>query len=93
MTDPRMTIEAAWESNRAVTITVADNGVGMPADVRARAFDPFFTTQRGSGGTGLGLHIVHNLVSEALKGTINLSSEPGVGTTFTIKFAQQGMAA
>jgi signal transduction histidine kinase len=93
MTDPRMTIEAAWESNRAVTITVADNGVGMPADVRARAFDPFFTTQRGSGGTGLGLHIVHNLVSEALKGTINLSSELGVGTTFTIKFAQQGTAA
>jgi signal transduction histidine kinase len=58
--------------------------VGMTDDVQRRAFDPFFTTRRGEGGTGLGLHIVYNLITRRLGGRIVLSSMPGVGTTFRI---------
>lgn len=64
--------------------SVIDNGVGMTQEVAAQAFDPFFTTRRGSGGTGLGLHIVHNLARAALGGDVELISTPGVGTTITI---------
>ena len=58
----------------------------MSDEVKARAFDPFFTTQRSSGGTGLGLNIAHNLVTEALRGTITLRSGIGLGTEFDIAF-------
>jgi signal transduction histidine kinase len=67
-----------------VHIVFRDNGVGMTDDVQRRAFDPFFTTRRGEGGTGLGLHIVYNLITRRLGGRIVLSSMPGVGTTFRI---------
>ena len=64
-----------------VQITFSDNGAGMPADILARACDPFFTTRRGSGGSGLGLHLVHNLTTQLLGGHITLDSTPGRGTT------------
>ena len=53
----------------------------MPADVRRKAFDPFFTTRRHEGATGLGLHIVHSIVVDRLGGRLKLESEPGIGTT------------
>jgi signal transduction histidine kinase len=82
--EPIVTISAKIESD-SVKLLVADNGNGMSEEVQAKAFDPFFTTKRGEGGgTGLGLHIVHNLVTEALHGTIALRSAPGQGTEFTI---------
>lgn len=52
----------------------------MSAETRRRAFDPFFTTRRHEGATALGLHIVHNIVTERLGGRIRLDSEPGSGT-------------
>jgi signal transduction histidine kinase len=61
-----------------------DDGVGMPEEVQKQAFDPFFTTRRGEGGTGLGLHIVYNLITRKLGGRIVMSSRPGEGTTFRI---------
>ena len=68
-----------------VEIIFSDNGIGMSLDVRRRAFDPFFTTRRDQGGTGLGLHIVYNLVTRRLGGRLRLESEVGRGTTFTIR--------
>jgi signal transduction histidine kinase len=77
-------IRAAAENEDEVAIVFSDSGRGMPPDVRRRAFEPFFTTRRGQGGTGLGLHIVHNIVTGRLGGRISVSSEPGRGTTFRV---------
>jgi len=63
-----------------VEIIFSDNGIGMSLDVRRRAFDPFFTTRRDQGGTGLGLHIVYSIVTNRLGGRLDLDSEPGGGT-------------
>ncbi|MBS4047473.1 MAG: PAS-domain containing protein [Alphaproteobacteria bacterium] len=71
-----------------IVMEFRDNGKGIAADDLPRVFDPFFTTKRGTGGTGLGLHIVYNLVSQVLGGTIAVSSRPGEGTRFTISFPQ-----
>ena len=72
---------SARESGRDnVEIVFSDNGVGMSLDVRRRAFDPFFTTRRDQGGTGLGLHIVYSIVTHRLGGRLDLNSEPGGGT-------------
>lgn len=62
-----------------------DNGKGMTSEERSRAFDAFYTTKRGRGGTGLGLHIVYNLVTQKLEGEINCESVPGMRTTFIIQ--------
>ena len=67
-----------------LTLRYRDNGKGMPEEVQKKVFEPFFTTKRGSGGTGLGLHIVYNLVVFKLKGTILCHSTPGKGTEFII---------
>ncbi|WP_424594821.1 PAS domain S-box protein [Bradyrhizobium sp.] len=63
-----------------VEIIFSDNGCGMSLDVRRRAFDPFFTTRRDQGGTGLGLHIVYSIVTTRLGGRLDLDSQPGGGT-------------
>ncbi|MCX7693840.1 MAG: ATP-binding protein [Tepidimonas taiwanensis] len=65
-------------------LRVSDDGAGMTEEVRRRAFDPFFTTRLGQGGSGLGLHIVHNVVTGMLGGRIELDTAPGRGTAFTI---------
>jgi PAS domain S-box-containing protein len=67
-----------------VEILFSDNGIGMSLDVRRRAFDPFFTTRRDQGGTGLGLHIVYSIVTNRLGGRLDLDSEPGGGTQIQI---------
>jgi PAS domain S-box-containing protein len=67
-----------------VEIVFSDNGCGMSLDVRRRAFDPFFTTRRDQGGTGLGLHIVYSIVTNRLGGRLDLDSGPGEGTRIQI---------
>ena len=67
-----------------VEIIFADDGAGMTPEVQRQAFDPFFTTRRNEGGTGLGLHIVYNLVTQQLGGRMMLDSRLGQGTTFRI---------
>ncbi len=68
-----------------IEIEFADDGIGMTEEVQRRAFEPFFTTRRNRGGTGLGLHIVYNLVTRRLGGSLRLESAPGRGTTFRIR--------
>jgi PAS domain S-box-containing protein len=70
----------ALEPNE-VEIVLADDGCGMSPQIRRQAFDPFFTTRRHEGATGLGLHIVHSMVVDRLNGQLTLTSEPGAGTT------------
>jgi signal transduction histidine kinase len=66
-------------------IRIADTGCGIPAKILARIFDPFFTTKPLGKGTGQGLAIAHDVVVKKLGGTISVNSEPGVGTTFTLR--------
>ncbi|MCP1608474.1 PAS domain S-box-containing protein [Azospirillum lipoferum] len=68
-----------------VEIRFADDGLGIAAANLPKVFEPFFTTRRGSGGSGLGLHIVFNLVTQSLGGRISVDSVPGDGTTFTLR--------
>ena len=77
-------IQAREAGKDSVEIVFSDNGCGMSLDVRRRAFDPFFTTRRDQGGTGLGLHIVYSIVTNRLGGRLNLDSEPGRGTRIQI---------
>ena len=67
-----------------VELLVADNGCGMAPEIKRLAFDPFFTTRRHYGATGLGLHIVYTIVAERLGGRLSLESEPGGGTTVSL---------
>lgn len=67
-----------------VSISIADNGVGLSTEMQAKIYEPFFTTKLGKGGSGLGMHIVHNLVTGPLEGRIDLESEANKGATFTI---------
>ncbi|MCB9581972.1 MAG: response regulator [Polyangiaceae bacterium] len=71
------------EREEAVVVSVKDTGVGMPLRVRRRLFEPFFTTKPVGKGTGLGLHYCYNTV-RGLGGSIDVSTEVGVGSTFTV---------
>jgi signal transduction histidine kinase len=75
-------------------LVFTDDGKGMDEAERSHIFEPFFTTKREQGGSGLGLHIVYNLVTQTLRGQITCESVPGTGTTFvlTIPLAQEGDA-
>jgi two-component system, NtrC family, sensor kinase len=66
-------------------ITYRDNGCGIPAENLSKIFNPFFTTGRAQGGTGLGLHIVYNLVTQTLGGQIDVWSELGQGSQFQLR--------
>lgn len=81
----QVTIQATPTSPGWVELRVADNGCGVPEASRARVFDPFYTTKRGAGGTGLGLHIVHNLVVGPLGGSIELLPDTGAGAAFRLR--------
>src|SRR5689334_22268579 len=77
-------ISARPRGSDDIEIIFTDDGAGMTPDVQRQAFDPFFTTRRNEGGTGLGLHIVYNLVTQQLGGRMMLESRQGQGTTFRI---------
>ncbi|MGH6740166.1 MAG: sensor histidine kinase, partial [Bradyrhizobium sp.] len=79
-----ISISARARGHDDIEIIFADSGAGMTPDVQRQAFDPFFTTRRDEGGTGLGLHIVYNLVTQQLGGRMMLESRLGQGTTFRI---------
>jgi PAS domain S-box-containing protein len=77
-------IRVLASGNDHVEIVFSDNGCGMSSSVRRQAFDPFFTTRRDHGSTGLGLHIVYSIVTNGLGGRLTLDSKPGEGTKIRI---------
>lgn len=83
---------AARSATDAIVIDYSDDGVGMSADAASRAFDPFFTTRLGQGGSGLGLYIVHNLVTGALGGSVTLETAPGQGVRFSLQLPARAPA-
>ncbi|NMP30984.1 HAMP domain-containing histidine kinase [Thalassotalea sp. M1531] len=73
--------------NELLHMKYQDNGVGVPQDALPGIFDPFYTTKAGQGGSGLGTHIIHSLVTDTLNGKIKATSAEGEGLTFDIEFA------
>lgn len=74
------------ERNGFVLMRYQDDGNGIDAQALEQLFDPFYTTKRGAGGSGLGTHLVYNLVTNALSGKIQAKSQPGKGLAYMIKF-------
>jgi signal transduction histidine kinase len=72
--------------NESLHVSYQDDGIGIDEKIKSRVFDPFTTTKRGSGGSGLGLHLVFNLVTQALNGHIDFESDTDHGTLFNITF-------
>jgi signal transduction histidine kinase len=84
-------LDAEQQGEQAVAIVYQDNGDGMSAEVLARIYDPFYTTRRSEGGSGLGMNIVYNLVTSKLRGQIETTSQPGEGLkiVMTIKLLNE----
>ncbi|NCD24811.1 MAG: response regulator [Deltaproteobacteria bacterium] len=72
------------EAGDNIVLSYRDSGVGMNKEQRERIYDPFYTTRRGGGGTGLGMNIAYNLITQTLKGAVVLDTAPGTGVFFVI---------
>lgn len=79
------------QEGASIIISYADNGKGISANNLPKIFDPFFTTSRGRGNSGLGLHIVFNVITQKLNGDITCHSEVGQGATFTFMLPQENI--
>jgi signal transduction histidine kinase len=77
----QLDFDIARQDDRLI-ISYADDGCGIPEEYIGKIFEPFFTTARSYGGTGLGLHIIYNLVTQKLQGKISCESQVGAGTKF-----------
>ncbi len=76
---------AVARNDGMLSLTYSDDGCGIAPEVQDRIFEPFYTTARAKGSTGLGLHIVFNIVTGTLGGTVTCCSAPGQGTTFQVR--------
>ncbi|MBD2683097.1 MULTISPECIES: ATP-binding sensor histidine kinase [Nostoc] len=85
MTSPSISIHTQQVDAHQVQIRIADNGLGMPESVRRRLFDPFFTTKPVGKGTGMGLSISYQIITEKHGGLLYCQSEPGQGAEFIIR--------
>jgi len=81
----RVMVRCAPLNDTEAELIVSDDGRGMDESVRRRIFDPFFTTKLGTGGSGLGMHIVHSIVTNVLGGQIEVKSTPGQGTQMLMR--------
>ncbi len=79
-------IQAEIQNKNLVCLHYQDNGKGMLPETQNQIYEPFFTTNRNQGGSGLGMHIVYNLITQRLNGTIECRSTLGKGTEFFIQF-------
>ncbi|WP_296001131.1 GAF domain-containing protein [Rugamonas sp.] len=77
-------IRARRTDQGEIALSLADDGAGIAAAHQSRVYDPFFTTRLGAGGSGLGLHITHNIVTGVLGGRITLANAAGAGVVFTL---------
>ena len=75
-----------------IEIAIRDNGIGIPDDVKAKIFNPFFTTKPAGEGTGLGLSLSYDIVVKQHGGTLEVSTEPGAFTRFAIVLPRAGRA-
>ncbi|MBX9869599.1 MAG: HAMP domain-containing histidine kinase, partial [Burkholderiaceae bacterium] len=82
----RMQICFSQDLNGALILDYRDDGCGMDANTQQHIFDPFFTTKLGQGGSGLGMNIVYNLITQRLKGSIEITSQLGQGVHFHCTF-------
>jgi len=80
---PAVSVRTKHVDNQ-VEIRVSDNGMGIPAEVKAKIFQPFFTTKPTGEGTGLGLSLSYDIITKAHGGTLTVASEPGQDTEFRI---------
>jgi two-component system NtrC family sensor kinase len=81
-----LNIRVTLLADDTIRLVYSDDGQGIPPELQSKVFDPFFTTQRGNGGSGLGLHIVYNTVRQTLKGRLQMHSAQAQGTMFTLHF-------
>ncbi|CAK0766576.1 hypothetical protein CCP2SC5_30049 [Azospirillaceae bacterium] len=81
-----LTISVKRMDDDQINLNFTDNGKGIPSEYLSKIFDPFFTTRRSAGGSGLGLHVVYNLVTITLQGKISVESCEGWGTRFSLSF-------
>lgn len=88
-TGGQMQLSYELQSSGELEVVFTDDGCGIEASFCERIFEPFVTTKRGRGGTGLGLHILYNTVTQMLKGSVRCSSELGVGTRFVLTIPPQ----
>ncbi|MHA4868505.1 sensor histidine kinase [Duganella sp. PWIR1] len=79
-----ITLQARMAGADRVTISVSDHGKGIAPELHSHVFEPFYTTRLGQGGSGLGLHIAHNIVYQILGGTVELTSAVGQGARFDV---------
>jgi two-component system, NtrC family, sensor kinase len=70
---------------KSVVISIADNGTGISSSIKDRIFDPFFTTKEIGKGTGMGMAISYQLITDKHKGKIKCFSDEGIGTEFVIE--------
>ncbi len=83
-----MRLTGGRDDQGTVVLRVADDGHGISPDLLDRIFDPFVTTKMGRGGTGLGLHIAYNAVTNVLGGGLSVYSTLGSGTTFEVRLPE-----
>lgn len=82
--EKKIMIKVTQPDEKTLVIDYRDTGKGIPQEIIDKIFDPFVTTKRGSGGSGLGTHIMYNLVVQLMHGQIVCESEPGQGARFLI---------
>ncbi len=85
----QITITTKRMDDRQISIVIHDNGPGIPAAIQSKIFDPFFTTKPVGKGTGMGMSISYQIITETHGGTLTLKSTPNCGTTFTITIPDQ----
>jgi signal transduction histidine kinase len=84
---------AGASADRTVEVRVRDNGTGIPPEIRDQLFQPFFTTKPTGEGTGLGLSISWDIVTQQHGGAIEVDSQPGEFTEFTIRLPRNGQSS